>query len=411
VQYRQHQLDNGLQILAECNDAGYFASFGFFVRTGSRDESADIGGVSHFLEHMVFKGTDRRSADQVNLELDELGSSSNARTGEESTIYHASILPEFQGRVIELLSDLMRPALRDDDFETEKKVIIEEIMMYQDQPPYGGHEILMANYFGNHPLGQSILGTPETVSGLTANRMRNYFEQRYSPQNMAIVASGKVDFDQLIIDAEKYCGNWQPRQSSRAYEPVTANFSFSTLLKETSAQQYVMQLSPGPSTHDADRYAMRILTTILGDDSGSRLFWEMLDTGLAESAAIGSYEFLGAGMVMSYFCCDPDEAQENLERLYKIQASATHGITPRELELAKQKIVSHILLASERTEARMFSVGGQWLAEQEFKTPAQLAECYKAVTLNDVLAVAEKYSLTRNCTLCVGPRPDLTPVG
>jgi predicted Zn-dependent peptidase len=227
---------------------------------------------------------------------------------------------------------------------------------------------------------------------------------------MAIVASGNVDFNQLIKDAEKYCGHWQPRENLRTYHPATANFSFSTLAKETSAQQYVMQLSPGPATDDADRYAMRILTTILGDDSGSRLFWEMLDTGLAESAAIGSYEFLGAGMVMSYFCCDPDQAQENLERLHKIQASATKGITPRELELAKQKIVSHILLASERTESRMFSVGGQWLAEQEFKTPAQLAECYKAVTLNEVLAVAEKYSLTRNCTLCVGPRDDMRPV-
>ena len=138
MEYRQHRLDNGLTILAECNPAGHFAAFGFFVKTGARDETPALGGVSHFLEHMVFKGTPHRTAAEVNLELDEMGSCSNARTGEESTIYHAAVLPEFQPRMIELLSDIMRPSLRDDDFETERQVILEEIAMYQDQPPYGG---------------------------------------------------------------------------------------------------------------------------------------------------------------------------------------------------------------------------------------------------------------------------------
>ena len=124
MKYQQHQLDNGLTVIAECNPAAYTSAFGFFVKAGSRDEAPEIGGVSHFLEHMVFKGTDKRSADQVNLELDEMGSSSNARTGEESTIYHAAVLPEFQEPMIELLADIMRPSLREVDFETEKKVII-----------------------------------------------------------------------------------------------------------------------------------------------------------------------------------------------------------------------------------------------------------------------------------------------
>jgi predicted Zn-dependent peptidase len=410
VQYRQQRLDNGLTVLAECNDAAHFAAMGVFVRAGSRDEAPDVGGVSHFLEHMVFKGTDRRSADQVNLELDEMGGSSNARTGEESTIYHASVLPEFQGHAVELLADLMRPALRDSDFETEKKVIIEEIMMYQDQPPYGGHELLMTNYFGNHPLGHSVLGTSQTVGDLSATKMRDYFIQQYSPANMALVAAGKVDFERLVADVENYCGGWQPHAASRVVTPAAPSFGFSSLVKENSSQQYILQVAPGPSASDDDRYAMRLLSTILGDDSGSRLYWDLLDSGLAESAGIGSCEFLGAGLVMSYLCCDPELAQENMERLHRIQASALQGISSRELELAKQKIVSHILLASERTEPRMFNLGGQWLSGQDYKAPAEIVEIYRQITLEEVQAVAEKYPLTRNCTLSVGARGDLQQV-
>ena len=207
--YRQHQLANGLEILAECNPDSYAMACGFFVRTGSRDETPEIGGVSHFLEHMVFKGTPNRSAEQVNRELDEMGSNSNARTGEESTIYHATVLPDFQSRVVEVLADIMRPSLRDEDFETEKKVIIEEIRMYDDQPPYGGHERIMAEFYGTHPLSQSVLGTVETVTSLTPSKMHEYFQQQYSPGNIAIAAAGNVDFDQLVTDCEKYCGDWE----------------------------------------------------------------------------------------------------------------------------------------------------------------------------------------------------------
>ena len=164
MEYLRQQLDNGLTVLCERNPRAYASAFGFFVRTGARDESPEIGGVSHFLEHMVFKGTPSRSAEQVNLELDEMGSASNARTSEESTIYHAAVLPRFQTDVVGLLSDLMRPSLRDEDFEMEKQVIIEEIKMYADQPPFGGHERIMAEFFGDHPLGQSVLGTVQTLS-------------------------------------------------------------------------------------------------------------------------------------------------------------------------------------------------------------------------------------------------------
>ncbi len=410
MQYQQQQLDNGLTLLAECNDQAHFAAYGFFVRTGARDEEPQINGVSHFLEHMVFKGSEHRSADEVNILLDELGSSSNARTSEESTIYHAAVLPEFQTPLIDVLADLMQPALRESDFETEKKVIIEEIMMYQDQPPYGGHERLMAEYFGQHPLGLSVLGTVESVSNLTADQMRGYFQRQYSPQNMALVGAGKIDFDLLVADAERLCGSWNQPLPQRPLSAAQPQFGFSTLHKPSSTLQYVMQLAPGPGIADDNRYAMRLLSAILGDDGGSRLYWELVDSGMVESAGIGSFEYLGAGLVMSYFCCAPELAQENLSRLHDLHVNAEYGVSAKELHLAKQKIISQILLASERTEARMFSVGGQWLNHQVHKTPTEIANCYDNVTLDQVNAVAQAYSLSRAFTLSIGPREDLHPV-
>ena len=408
MEYRQHRLDNGLEILAECNPGAHALACGFFVRTGARDETPDVGGVSHFLEHMVFKGTPNRSADQVNRELDEMGSHSNARTGEESTIYHATVLPDFQSRIVEVLSDIMRPSLREDDFETEKKVIIEEIKMYDDQPPYGGHERIMAEFYGSHPLGQSVLGTVDTVTGLTPTRMNEYFQQRYSPGNIALAAAGNVDFERLINDAEAFCGNWDSFPAQRELVPVQPRSGFVTMHKPESTQQYLIQLANGPSSQDEDRFAARVLTTILGDDSGSRMYWEFLDSGLAEAAGMGNYEYDGAGLIMTFVCCAPEQAQENLERMKKLQGRAiVERVTQKELEQAKRKISSHIILSSERTESRMFSVGAQWLKNNDYKTPGEIAAVYDAVTLEQVNAIAQKFPLVENMTLCVGPKAEL----
>ena len=408
MQYRQHQLANGLEIIAECNPGAHAMACGFFVRTGARDETPEIGGVSHFLEHMVFKGTPNRSAEDVNRELDEIGSHSNARTGEESTIYHATVLPDFQSKVVEVLSDIMRPSLREDDFETEKKVIIEEIKMYDDQPPYGGHERIMSEYFGDHPLGQSVLGTEETVAGLTPDRMHEYFQRRYSPANIALAAAGNVDFEKLVEDCEKFCGGWENFEAKRDPLPASPRTGFVTMHKPESTQQYLIQLAKGPHSHDEDRFPTRVLTTILGDDSGSRMYWEFLDSGRADSAGMGNYEYDGAGLVLTFVCCAPDQAQDNLNRMRRLQQQVlAQPISQKELDQAKRKIASHIILSSERTESRMFSVGSQWLKKQPFKSPAEIATMYEGVTLDQVNAVAEKYPLFENMTLCVGPESKL----
>lgn len=408
MQFRSQTLDNGLTVIAECNPNAYSTALGFFVNAGSRDETKEIAGVSHFLEHMAFKGTPNRSADDVNRQLDEMGSASNARTSEERTIYHATVLPEFQQPMVELLADILRPSLRVDDFEMEKQVIIEEIHMYEDQPPFGGHERIMANFFGTHPLAKSVLGTEETVGQLSPEQMRAYFDERYCPGNITLVASGNVDFDGLVAQADASCGKWQPHACQRDLHPVQPHTGFGTLLKDKSAQEYVLQLAPGPASEDDARFASRVMATIMGDDSGSRMFWEFIDPGIAEYAGMGVYEYQGAGVMMSVLCCEPAKAAENLERLHRLQLSLQRdGVTEHELELAKRKINAHVILQSERPENRLFAVGTNWLQRDEYRTVREIADAYKAVSMADVEALLAKYPLTESYTLAVGPQADL----
>jgi len=271
--------------------------------------------------------------------------------------------------MVELLSDIMRPSLRVDDFEMEKQVIIEEIKMYDDQPPYGGYERIMREFYGDHPLGNSVLGTAETVGALTAEQMMEYFKAQYSPSNICISAAGKIDFDALVADVQRCCGGWEAFDAVRPSPTPSYQQGFRTMHKPQSSQQYILQMAPGCATEDELRYATSIMTSILGDDSGSRLYWEFLDTGLAESAGMGSYDHLGCGGIMTYLCCSPDKAQANMERLKALQQKIfAEGVTQKELDLAKRKIASHIVLASEKTNTRMFSIGSQWLSGQKFKT-------------------------------------------
>ena len=410
MQFCNHTLANGLEVVAECNPQAYSVGLAFFVKTGSRDESEDIWGVSHFLEHMAFKGTPNRSAADVNRELDEIGSHSNAYTSEEQTVYHATLLPEYQQQGAELLADIMRPSLRQDDFDTEKQVILEEIAKYEDQPPFGAYEKVMANHFQQHPLARSVLGTTDSVSALTSDQMRAYFENRYSPSNITLVAAGKVDFDQLVASAQRHCGSWPTFDVQRKTPRADDVCSFELIKKPSAAQQYIVQISNGPAATDTDRYAARVLATIVGDDSGSRMFWEFVETGLAEYAAVGSYEYQGTGTLMTFLCCAPEQAAENLKGLYKLQQKIQlDGVTEAELEQAKSKIASHIVLQSERPANRMFAVGNHWIQRAAYRSVRDVIDSYQSVTLDEVNQVLNKYPLTTNTTVAVGPLTSLDP--
>jgi predicted Zn-dependent peptidase len=404
LKFLRHTLDNGLEVVAECNPQAYSVALAYFVDTGARDEPPASAGVSHFLEHMMFKGTPTRTAADVNRELDEIGSQSNAYTSEEQTVYYATVLPEYQGRSIELLSDLMRPSLRDEDFETEKQVIIEEIHKYDDQPPYNAHEKCMAVFFGEHPLGQSVLGTVESVSQLTRDAMHDYFRRRYSPGNMKLIAAGNLDFDQLVADTDRYCGGWQPVEAGRSLRAAQPQHQSRFVTVEAATQQYLVQISEGPAADDARRYAQRLMSVILGDDSGSRLFWEFVDTGLAEYAATGTYEFDGAGILMTFLSFAPEDLDEIVSRLDQLQQRLLQElITADELELAKSKVCSQLVRRAERPTNRMFLLGNSWLQRREYVTVQEAVQRYRDVTVDDIRSVLEQYPLQPNAMVLAGP--------
>jgi len=410
VEFRKATLGNGLQVVAECNDRAYSMALAFFVKTGARDEADEIAGVSHFLEHMAFKGTPTRSAEDVNRELDEIGSHANAYTSEEQTVYFASVLPEYQTRATEILADMMRPTLRDDDFNVEKKVIIEEIRKYDDQPPYGAHEKCMAAHFGSHPLSHSVLGTEQTVGDMTPHAMRAYFEQRYCPGNMTLVAAGNVDFEQLVEDAEKHCGSWQRFEAARETPTAPPHTGFSVLVKPAAMQEYAVQIANGPSSEDEDRFAGRLAATIFGDDSGSRLYWELIDTGLAEYAAVGCHEYQGTGVVMTYLSCQPEEVADDLKRIRDLQLNLEQeGVTTEELERAQRKVVSHIVLQAERPINRLFSVGSGWVQRQQYLPLRDVLERYQSVTVDGISKLLARFPLSQNTTMVVGPADDVPP--
>jgi predicted Zn-dependent peptidase len=408
MEFKQVVLDNGLQVCAEVNPEAFSQSLGYFVKTGARDETPDMAGVSHFLEHMVFKGTNSRSAEDVNRELDELGSQSNAYTSEDQTVFYLSVIPEFQEHAAELLTDLMRPALRDADFETERQVILEEIAMYDDAPPYGAMERCMEQFFGSHPLSTRVLGTPHTVSQLDTEAMRAYHSQRYAPDNLCFTATGNVDFDKLVRDLEKLTKKWKPASFARRAHVPTFVSSTLELIHPPAIQQYTFQMTPGVDRFDASRHAWRLMATILGDDSGSRMFWALIDTGLAESAGMFAQEYDDCGIVGLYLTCSPEGTSSNWQLMQEVLEQAqSEPIQERELQIAKNKICAGSILAAERPGNRLFTVGNAVSLRGRYETLEQSLENYRQVGVEVVNAVLAEYLGRPKVRVTVGPGPNV----
>ncbi|MGW8255952.1 MAG: M16 family metallopeptidase [Thermoguttaceae bacterium] len=409
MEFCKHRLANGLEIVAECDSEAHSLALGFFVKTGARDESSSISGVSHFLEHMMFKGTPTRSADDVNREFDEMGAHYNAFTNEENTVYYAAMLPEFQHNALALLADILRPSLREDDFQTEKQVILEEIKMYEDQPPFGADEKCRAAYFGAHPLANSVLGTPKSITDLSVQAMRRYFETRYSPGNIVLVGAGRVDFSALIDSAAQCCGRWPALLDAREVSKPAPRMGFNAIQKENAAQQYLIEFSPAPAAEDDDRYAAKLMAVILGDDSGSRLYWELLDSGLADQVSLTHCEYQGAGLMITYMSCSPEKLEDNMRRILKLyRLVESEGVSDSELAQAKSKIRSRIVLTGERPRNRLFAVGSEWAYRREYLSVGDELAIVDAVALEDVKSVLKKYPLTHCAALCIGPLQNVT---
>src|SRR5215208_5420611 len=275
--FHNARLQNGLTIIGETSPSARSVAVGFFVRTGARDETPAEAGVSHFLEHMLFKGTPRRSAEQVNLDFDRIGSGPNAWTSEENTVYYAAVLPEYLPKLIDILADILRPSLRQEDFETEKKVILEEIKKYQDQPGSVAWENARHIYYDKHPLGNSVLGTHESVSALTRDQMRAYFTRRYAANNIILSVAGNFDWKQLVELATAACSGWNTAEVGRTHRTEwLGTGGLHVLTREKVQQEYVLCLGGGPPSDSRLRYAADTLALAVGDDTGSRLYWGLI---------------------------------------------------------------------------------------------------------------------------------------
>ncbi len=407
--FLHERLANGLDVVAETSASAVSTSLGFFVKTGARDERDAEWGVSHFLEHMVFKGTADLSGDEINRRFDALGAAANAFTSEEDTVYYATVLPDRQGEAVDLLARMMRPALRTADFDTEKLVILEEIRMYDDQPPFGADERCRAAFFGPHPLARSVLGTVESIGGLPVEAMRDYHRRRYAPGSIVLAAAGAVDFPALVADARRLCGDWEPQVAPprAAATPAAPAYGprVERIVRPAAALAYATRLTPGPSEAHADRFAAKLLATLLGDGSGSRLYWELVDTGAAEQATLHHQEFLDAGLFLTQLSCDAADAADLLDAIREIyETAARDGIPAREFEQARNKLAARVVLAGERPRRRLFEVGGEWAHAGVYRSVADSLAIVEGLTRDDLARVLATWNLAGPAaTVIAGP--------
>jgi predicted Zn-dependent peptidase len=407
--FHEHKLANGLQIIAETSPSARSAAVGFFVRTGSRDETADVSGVTHFLEHMVFKGTPRRTYLEVNRDFDRIGADYNAFTSEENTVFHAGVLPEYLPQTVDILADILRPSLRDEDFTTEKQVIIEEIGMYEDQPGSCAYDNAKRLFFGDHRLGASILGSVKSITDLKRDQMHDYFARRYVAPNVTVAAAGRFDWPAFVSLVEHHCGGWNAGPVGREGVRETAGAGrFQVMTKDKVTQEHVILMSGGPPADSPLRHSADLLSMIVGDDSGSRLYWALVDPGLAESADASFHEYEGTGAFYTSFTGEPDQAKDNLAVVMEVLGTVQRdGVTEDELNQARNKMLSRVVRGGERPKGRMIALGMSWTYQKQYRSVDDELKAYEAVTTKTIREVLDRYPLDLVSVLALGPLKEL----
>jgi len=394
VQFKHTTLDNGLTIIAEHVPDAHTAGVGFFVKTGARDEAHDLMGVSHFLEHMMFKGSENRSAEDVDREFDELGVNHNAFTTSEMTAFWAHGLPEMLPNASSILADILQPALRQDDVDSEKNVILEEIAMYDDHPFFALYERALEEYYGANPLGHRVLGTNETVSNLQRDQIQDYFLQRYSADNTVVALAGKLDFDEMVEHITRECGNWRSTKPKRTHAPVEPEEKTFHMSLPTVVRHYMLMIAPAPSLQDDRRYAAAILANILGDTEGSRLYWALIESGLADEAQAHYDGRDGTGEFLVLCTCSPDQAKQ-IEQITRREIDdLLDSLTDDDLVRVRSKVATSATLAGELPAGRMRRLGQLWNYHGEYRSLEEELARINAVTLDDLRAVHEAYPMT-----------------
>jgi len=404
MEFKKKTLGNGLDLIGEVNRAAKSAAVGFFIKTGSRDETKQINGVSHFLEHMLFKGTEKLSAIEVNEAFDRTGAEFNAGTSWENTVYYAAVLPEYLEQVTKLWIELMRPALREEDCNLEKNVIKEEIAMYRDTPNFEVMDKCQSLYFEDHPCGNSVLGSVESVEGLTAEQMREYFTRRYAPNNIVFACAGNFDWDKICSVVESPCSQWQSQRAERKLGEAPGGKKKKRIEKANLVREHICLMSAGPSAQDEAKFAALLLGVIVGDSVGSRFYWELVDKALAEAAVTHCCPMDGVGVFYNNICCSPENVSAVLGIVEDIfQSLCESGIKEEELNKARNKVLSRLVLENELPMGRLSALGSNWIYLKQYRTIEDDIGAIKAVTVDDVNSLIKQLNLGESTQFSIGP--------
>lgn len=408
MEFKQTKLENGLTIIGEAMPTAKSLAMGFFVSTGSRDETPEISGTSHFLEHMLFKGTPTKNAFDVNLTFDRIGAQYNAFTSEENTVYYGAVLPEFQTQLLSLWSDLMRPSLRQEDFDTEKGVICEEINMYKDIPNFDVIDNCRRNHFGKHPSGYSVLGTEDSVNTLKREQMQAYFDKRYSPDNIVLCCAGNVNWDAFVATATELCGHWQKTGANRKLEDYSGTGTITAMHNTTIQREHICLIASAPSAQSNQRYAASLLSYIIGDVTGSRLYWDLVDTALCDSCDMEFEPLDGGGTFYTYASCDPSISLQVIDIIRKCFSKVkAAGVTEQELQSAKNKIASSITLHGELPMGRLVPLGFGYIYRNDYKPLSEELKEINKITTRDINALLSDYPLEKLTITGLGPCENL----
>lgn len=413
--FLEHVLPNGLRVVCESMPRVRSAAVGFLARTGSRHEADDEHGVSHFLEHMCFKGTAQRDWRDINVRFDELGSIYNAYTGKEHTVYFGWVPSERGGPQLELLADMMRPSLPPDDFETERKVILEEIAMSGDSFEHHVWNFLHETCFPRHPLAHEILGEKETIASLPRERMAAYHARRYAPDNLVLLASGAVDADAFIAAAGRYCGEWRPHRNGPEgsgdglkTRPTNAWKLPSGVRKhqlpQFKQQSLVLVFPSVPSTDPAGE-SIETFQALFGGVN-SRCYWNIVQKGVCSQAGAAWISYADCGLMALYADGDPEKCEQMLAALREqARDVAENGFDAAEVRRVVNRRRTQLALEAENPKTRLMQIvddidtrGHPMTAE------ARLAEV-EAVTPRSIAAYLRRFPISgEGLLLSVGPR-------
>jgi predicted Zn-dependent peptidase len=385
------QLDSGVRVVTEVVPSVRSVALGLWVKTGSRDETPAQAGVSHFLEHLLFKGTKRHSAIEIAEIFDGMGASINAATGKESTQLHARFLDTHTDRAFDLLSEmLLAPTYP--EIDSEREVVLEEIAMYEDEPQDRVHDVLDEAIFGEHPLGRRVLGAAEVISSIPVPDIDAYHRARYTSSNIVVAAAGNVDHDAICKLAESHISppeaNGEAGNGSRPEAQARVGFQ-----RKDTEQYHVTLGGPGLRRGDDRRFGLAILDTVFGGSTSSRLFREIREKrGLAY--AVGSYtqQFVDGGLIGLYVGTREDNIEEACEIIGRELGSIhSEGISEDELARAKEHVKGRMVLSSESTAARMSRIGKSVLFGTDLLSLDEMLASVDAVSMDDVSALADEF--------------------